>query len=68
LGTAAGIFSQIVQGEEQTRIKCLQYINNKFIKAGAEVVTEDVEELIVKEMKKLLQVRILILSAAINII
>jgi len=38
------------------------------MKAGAEVVTKDVEELIVKEIKKLLQVRIFISSAASNII
>lgn len=57
IGTAAGLFSQIAQGEEQTRVKCLQYVNNKFVKAGSEVFTKDVEELIIKEVKKLLQVR-----------
>lgn len=56
LGTVAGLFSQITQGEEHTRIKCLQYVNNKFIKFGSEVVTKEVEELIIKEVKKLLQV------------
>lgn len=56
LGTAAGLFSQIAQGDEQTRIKCLQYVNNKFVKGGAEVFTKDVEELVIKEVKKLLQV------------
>lgn len=56
LGTAAGLFSQIGQGEEQTRLKCLQYVNNKFIKAGSEVFTKEVEELVIKEAKKLLQV------------
>jgi Apoptosis inhibitory protein 5 (API5) len=56
LGTAAGLFSQIAQGEEQTRVKCLQYVNNKFLKGGPEVFTKDVEELIIKEVKKLLQV------------
>lgn len=55
LGTAAGLFSQIAQGEEQTRVKCLQYVNNKFVKAGSEVFTKEVEELIIKETKKLLQ-------------
>lgn len=57
LGTAAGLFSQIAQGDEQTRVKCLQYVNNKFVKAGSEVFNKEVEELIVKEVKKLLQVR-----------
>lgn len=58
LGTAAGLFSQIAQGEEQTRVKCLQYVNNKFVKAGSEVFTKEVEELVIKEVKKLLQVKI----------
>lgn len=57
LGTAAGLYSQVAQGEEQTRLKCLQYVNNKFVKAGSEVFTKEVEELIIKETKKLLQVR-----------
>lgn len=38
-------------------MKCLQYVNNKFVKAGSEVFTKEVEELIIKEVKKLLQVR-----------
>jgi Apoptosis inhibitory protein 5 (API5) len=37
-------------------VKCLQYVNNKFIKGGPEVFTKEVEELIIKEIKKLLQV------------
>lgn len=61
LGTAAGLFSQISQGDEQTRIKCLQYVNLKFTKGGSEVFSKDVEELVIKEVKKLLQVEILLL-------
>lgn len=57
LGTAAGLFSQIAQGDEQTRLKCLQYVSSKFVKAGSEVFTKEVEELIIKEIKKILQVR-----------
>lgn len=57
MGTAAGLFSQIAQGDEQTRLKCLQYVSSKFVKAGSEVFTKEVEELVIKEIKKLLQVR-----------
>lgn len=39
-------------------MKCLQYVNNKFVKAGPEVFNKEVEELVIKEVKKLLQVRL----------
>jgi hypothetical protein len=57
LGTATGLFSQITQGDESTRIKCLQYINTKFIKGGPEIFNKESEELIIAETKKLLQVK-----------
>lgn len=56
LGTCAGLFSQISQGDEQTRLKCLQYINKNFIKAGKEGHNKEVEELVIKEVKKILEV------------
>jgi hypothetical protein len=55
MGTIKGLFHQITQGDENIRLKCLQYINNKFVKGGAEVFTKESEELIINEVKKLLQ-------------
>lgn len=49
------MFSQITQGDEQTRLKCLQYLANRFIKFGPEVFNKEVEEFVIVETKKVLQ-------------
>uniref|UniRef100_U5EYE7 Putative apoptosis inhibitor 5/fibroblast growth factor 2-interacting factor 2 n=1 Tax=Corethrella appendiculata TaxID=1370023 RepID=U5EYE7_9DIPT len=54
LGTLTGIFSQIISGDEATRLRNFQYILNKFMKQGSEILTKEVEDFVVAEIKKIL--------------
>ncbi|XP_055593117.1 apoptosis inhibitor 5 homolog [Uranotaenia lowii] len=54
IGTLTGIFSQIVSGDEQTRYRNFQFILNKLMKLGSEIVTKEVEEFVITEIKKIL--------------
>ncbi|XP_065092825.1 apoptosis inhibitor 5 homolog isoform X2 [Ochlerotatus camptorhynchus] len=53
-GTLTGIFSQIVAGDEQTRFRNFQFVLNKMIKIGPEVITKEVEDFVIAEIKKIL--------------
>lgn len=53
-GTLTGIFSQIVSGDEPTRYRNFQFILNKLIKIGPEVITKEVEDFVIAEIKKVL--------------
>lgn len=53
-GTLTGIFSQIVSGDEPTRYRNFQFILNKLIKIGPEVITKEVEDFVIAEIKKIL--------------
>ncbi|KAG5673699.1 hypothetical protein PVAND_003722 [Polypedilum vanderplanki] len=56
MGTITGLFNQITQGDENGRLKCLEFINNNFIKAEQEVQSkEKIEDFITSEIKKLLK-------------
>jgi Apoptosis inhibitory protein 5 (API5) len=56
LGTLTGIINQIISGDEQTRSRSFQYLSGKFIKLGSEVITKEVEDFMISELKKILQV------------
>ncbi|XP_058818213.1 apoptosis inhibitor 5 homolog isoform X2 [Topomyia yanbarensis] len=54
IGTLTGIFSQIVSGDEPTRYRNFQFILNKLMKIGPEVITNEVEDFVIAEIKKIL--------------
>ncbi|KAJ6645830.1 Apoptosis inhibitor 5 like [Pseudolycoriella hygida] len=54
-GTLAGIFSQILTGDEATRSSCFKFVQTKFRNLGSDVVTKEVEEFMISEIKKILQ-------------
>lgn len=54
-GALTGIFSQIATGDETTRERCFKFIATKIFPLGNEVITKDVEEFIIDEIKKVLQ-------------
>lgn len=54
IGTLTGIFSQIVSGDEPTRYRNFQFILNKLMKTGSDVVTKEVEDFVIAEIKKIL--------------
>uniref|UniRef100_A0A182QUY3 Apoptosis inhibitor 5/fibroblast growth factor 2-interacting factor 2 n=1 Tax=Anopheles farauti TaxID=69004 RepID=A0A182QUY3_9DIPT len=53
VGTLTGIFSQIVGGDETTRYRSFQFINNKIMKLEPEILTKVVEDFIIAEVKKI---------------
>uniref|UniRef100_A0A182PKU5 Apoptosis inhibitor 5/fibroblast growth factor 2-interacting factor 2 n=1 Tax=Anopheles epiroticus TaxID=199890 RepID=A0A182PKU5_9DIPT len=53
VGTLTGIFSQIVGGDETTRFRSFQFINNKIMKLEPQILTKVVEDFIVAEVKKI---------------
>ncbi|XP_052865903.1 apoptosis inhibitor 5 homolog isoform X1 [Anopheles cruzii] len=55
VGMLTGIFSQIVDGDETTRFRNFQFVNNKVMKLGSEVITKLVEDFIIAEIKKISQ-------------
>lgn len=56
MGTVKGLFHQIKQGDENVRLKCLEFINNNFIKADQEISgREKIEDFISSEIKVLLK-------------
>jgi hypothetical protein len=57
MGTITGLFNQIKEGDENVRLKCLEFINNNFIKAEQEAQSkEKIEDFISSEIKVLLKV------------
>ncbi|XP_053694086.1 apoptosis inhibitor 5 homolog isoform X2 [Sabethes cyaneus] len=54
IGTLTGIFSQIELGDEPTRYRNFQFILNKLMKVGSDVITKEVEDFIITEIKKIL--------------
>lgn len=54
IGTFTGIFSQIVAGDEPVRYRNFQFILNKLIKIGPEIITKEVEDFVIAEIKKIL--------------
>lgn len=56
-GTLTGILSQILTGDETTRDRCFKFLSTKFRNLGSEIITKEVEEYMITDIKKILQVR-----------
>lgn len=53
----AGIISQILTGDETTRDRCFKFLSTKFKNLGSDIITKDVEEFLITDIKKILQVK-----------
>ncbi|XP_055386398.1 apoptosis inhibitor 5 homolog [Condylostylus longicornis] len=54
-GALAGMFGQIASGDEVTREKTFKFLSTKVFNLGSTVVTKEIEEFIISEIKRLLQ-------------
>lgn len=54
-GTLAGIFCQIQTGDEAIRDRCFKFLSSKFKNLGVDVITKDVEDFMIAEIKKIVQ-------------
>ncbi|XP_023308569.2 apoptosis inhibitor 5 homolog [Lucilia cuprina] len=54
-GSLTGIFTQISNGDEPTRERCFKFIATKLFAMGPTIVTKEIEEFIIDEIKKILQ-------------
>lgn len=55
-GSLTGVFTQISTGDEATRERCFKFIATKLFAMGPTVVTKEIEEFLIDEIKKILQV------------
>lgn len=62
-GTLVGLISQIMTGDEITRDRCLKFLAYKFISFGPDVITKQIEENMINEIKKILQVKFFFLNS-----
>lgn len=53
-GALQGVFSQIVNGEDQVREKAIKFLSLKLKLMGDELVNAKIEEFIVEESKKVI--------------
>lgn len=51
-GTLGGLFSQILQGEDIVRERAIKFLSTKLKTLPDEVLTKEVEELVLTESKK----------------
>ncbi|XP_005182803.1 apoptosis inhibitor 5 homolog [Musca domestica] len=54
-GSLTGVFTQISTGDEATRERCFKFIATKLFAMGPTVVTKEIEEFLIDEIKKILQ-------------
>lgn len=54
-GCLAGLFSQILSGEDFVREKCIKFLTIKIRSIGKEVLNREAEEFMIQEIKKVLQ-------------
>lgn len=59
-GTLGGLFSQILQGEDIVRERAIKFLSTKLKTLPDEVLTKEVEELILTESKKVSLRRLLV--------
>lgn len=55
-GALTGIFTQIASGDEATRERCFKFIASKLFTMGPTVITKEIEEFLIEEIKKVLVV------------
>ncbi|KAH8246639.1 hypothetical protein KR038_012184 [Drosophila bunnanda] len=53
--SVTGVFQQITTGDETTRERCFKFIATKLLTMGSTVITKEIEDYIVEEIKKALQ-------------
>ncbi|EDV30924.1 uncharacterized protein Dana_GF15101, isoform A [Drosophila ananassae] len=53
--SVTGLFQQITSGDEPTRERCFKFIATKLLTMGPNVITKEIEDYIVEEIKKALQ-------------
>lgn len=54
-GALSGFFSQILNGDDSTRERCIKFLGSKLKALGHSVITKDAEDLLIVECKKVLQ-------------
>ncbi|KAM0731900.1 Apoptosis inhibitor 5 [Formica fusca] len=54
-GTLSGFFSQIINGDDGTRERCIKFLATKLKAIGHDVITKEPEDLLIGECKKVLQ-------------
>ncbi|XP_032686694.1 apoptosis inhibitor 5 [Odontomachus brunneus] len=54
-GTISGFFSQIINGDDGTRERCIKFLATKLKAIGHDVITKEPEDLLIAECKKVLQ-------------
>ncbi|XP_076278620.1 apoptosis inhibitor cassowary [Lasioglossum baleicum] len=54
-GTISGFFSQIINGDDGTRERCIKFLATKLKAIGHDVITKEPEDLLISECKKVLQ-------------
>lgn len=52
----SGFFSQIINGDDGTRERCIKFLATKLKAIGHDVITKEPEDLLIAECKKVLQV------------
>jgi len=57
-GTFEGIFNQILSGEEVVRERSIKFLATRYKALGATVITKEVEDYVITEIKKVLQVNV----------
>jgi len=54
-GATQGLFSQILQGEEPVRERCLKFLSINLKKLGSDILNKEAEDVLIGECKKVLQ-------------
>ncbi|KAI4489840.1 hypothetical protein M0804_004022 [Polistes exclamans] len=54
-GTISGFFSQILNGDDGTRERCIKFLATKLRAIGHDIITKEPEDLLISECKKVLQ-------------
>ncbi|XP_059480224.1 apoptosis inhibitor 5 [Neocloeon triangulifer] len=54
-GTFGGVFNQILSGEEIVRERSIRFLSARYKTLGPHIVTKDVEDYVIAEVKKVLQ-------------
>ncbi|KAI4501949.1 hypothetical protein M0802_002631 [Mischocyttarus mexicanus] len=54
-GTINGFFSQILNGDDGTRERCIKFLATKLKALGHDIITKEPEDLLISECKKVLQ-------------
>ena len=57
VGTISGLFSQILNGDDASRDRCIKFLATKLKTVGRDIITKEPEDLLIAECKKVLQVK-----------